>query len=551
MLERHPSVRRWLRGWSVRFLMVAVCWGGLPGIAEVPVPTGLSVETLPRHVQLRWDRSTDQETESFVIERAGDAEGAFVAIGRTERGLTVFSAAVNEPGATRHYRVRQARPGEGTVQRSAPSEVVAAACPTGLTDEELLDAIQLACFRYFWDFGHPVSGLARAGTKQDRDICISGGTGFGVLTIVVGVERGFVSRADAAERVLKITAFLEDKAERFHGAFSHRLDGRTGKTIPFFNPNDNGGDLPETAFLIQGLLAALQYFDGNDPVEVELRERITRLWHEVEWGWYLRYPGGKVLYWHWSPDQGWVKNHPLHGFNECMITYILGIASPTHPIPVESYYDAWAGKPQYTNEQTHYGLTQKIGRLLGGPLFFTHYSYLGLDPRRVTDRFVNYFDHNRVLSLMHHRYAIDNPKDHAGYSDKAWGLTSSHNPFKGYRGHAPLTEKDDGTIAPTAALSSFPYTPAESLAAARHFYDGLTDQLTDDLWGAFGFKDAFHVGEDWVSPDFLAIDVGPIAPMIENHRTGLCWRLFMQNREVIDALERVGIHAELSADHGR
>lgn len=514
-------------------------------MAQAPAsaaPQGLAAQGIGQRVELTWQRPSDAETESFVVERAADTGGPFEPVGRTERGLTVFSDYLGDQSGEVFYRVRQV---DSDGQASAPSAVVSAQPLASMDDPQLLDAIERACFRYFWDFGHPVSGLARAGTKQDRDICISGGTGFGMMTIIVGVDRGFVSRADAAERLLKMTRFLEERATRYHGAWAHRINGRTGETIPFFNPNDNGGDLPETAFLIQGMLAVRQYFDGDGPVETELRRRTTRLWEQVQWDWYLRYPGGKVLYWHWSPDQGWVKNHPLHGFNECMVTYILAIASPTHAIPDECYTQGWAGKPgQYANTQTHYGLTQSIGRPLGGPLFFTHYSYLGLDPRAVTDAYCNYYQQNRVFSQMHRAYSIANPKGHAGYGPLVWGLTSSHNPHKGYLGHAPMTDKDDGTVAPTAALSAMPYTPRESLATARHFYEALGQEL----WGPFGFYDAFNPGARWVSPDYLAIDVGPIAPMIENHRSGLCWRMFMANPEIIPTLQRLGIYTPVAGE---
>lgn len=495
---------------------------------------GVTAHGIQGRVELSWPRVSDAETESYVVERSFAPGGPFEQVGGTERGLTVYSDYLGDETRTAYYRVGRLE-SLGATPEYLP---VVSARTRDLDDDALLDEIQRACFRYFWDFGHPVSGLARARTDEDRDICVSGGTGFGMFTVMVGVDRGFVGRDAAAARLLKIVTFLEEKTTRYHGAWSHRFNGRTGQTIEFFDPRDNGGDLVETALLMQGMLAVRQYFDADNATETELRDRITRLWEEVEWDWYLQHPGGKVLYWHWSPDHGWAKNHRLHGFNETKIAYILALASPTHPIPAESYEAGWLGNPHhYPNEQTHYGLTQKIGRPMGGPLFLTQYSYLGLDPRAVTDRYVNYFENNRVMSLMHRAYCADNPKGHAGYSELVWGLTSSHNPFKGYRGHAPLTEKDDGTIAPTAALSAFPYTPDESMATARHFYD----ELGEKLWGPFGFYDAFHLGTDWVSPQFLAIDVGPIAPMIENHRTGLCWEMFMANPEIVPTLKKLDI----------
>jgi hypothetical protein len=359
------------------------------------------------------------------------------------------------------------------------------------------------------------------------------------MAIVVGVERGFVSREEAATRMLKTMTFLEEKAERYHGVWSHWLDGETGETIPFARKNgihaDNGGDLVETSFLIQGMLTVRQYFDRDDPVEREIRNRITRMWYEVEWDWYLREPGGKQLYWHWSPEHGWLMDHPIVGFNECMITYLLAMASPTHPIPPECYAEGWVADPEeYTNPDTYYGCRQWVGWPMGGRLFFTHYSFLGFDPRGWRDPYCNYFENNRNISLIHRAYCIQNPKQFDGYGTEAWGLTSCVTP-DGYRGLDPLT-RDNGTIAPTAALSAMPYTPEESMTALRHYYHDLGPRL----WGPFGFYDAFNQDRDWFAEEYLAIDQGPIICMIENYRTGLLWKFFMSNPEIEPMLKSAG-----------
>ena len=408
-----------------------------------------------------------------------------------------------------------------------------------MSDNELLTSVQEATFRYFWHYGHPVSGLARERDRGGR-ICTIGGSGFGVMAIIVGAERGFVTREDAARPTLRIVTFLDEKAKRYHGVWSHWLDGATGETIPFARKNgipaDNGGDLVETSFLVQGLLVARQYFDGGNPHERQIRAKITRLWHEVEWDWYLRVPGGKRLYWHWSPDHGWMMNHSIGGhFNECMITYLLAIASPTHPIPPECYEEGWIGDPKkYGNDNSYYGYRQWVGWPKGGPLFFTHYSFLGFDPRPFQDRFCNYFENNRNISLIHRAYCIENPKGYAGYGALTWGLTACDTP-DGYQALDPRN-RDHGTIAPTAAISAMPYTPQESIAALKHYYHGLGDQL----WGEYGFHDAFNLDRDWFASSYLAIDQGPIVCMIENYRTGLCWRLFMSNPEILPMLESIG-----------
>ncbi|RMF71738.1 MAG: beta-glucosidase, partial [Planctomycetota bacterium] len=405
-----------------------------------------------------------------------------------------------------------------------------------MNDDELLASVQQATFRYFWDFAHPDSGMAREGLRHPRDTCTTGGTGFGVLTIMVGAQRGFVSREAAARRVLKIARFLADKATRYHGAWSHWIHGVTGKTILFAGKDDDGGDIVETAFLVQGLLAARQYFDRDDEVERELRTLVDRLWRDVEWDWYLGDPPGKQLLWHWSPRVGFQRGHRIGGhFNECMIAYVLAIASPTHPIPPDCYYAGWVHDAKtYANGKTFYGRRLAVGFDYGGPLFFTHYSYLGLAPQAVTDRFCNYFDNNRTITLINHAYCADNPKGFAGYGDLVWGLTASFS-VDGYRAHEPRV--DNGTITPTAAISAMPYTPKKSLATLKYFYR----ELGARIWGPFGFRDAFNLQRDWVSDTYLAIDQGTIAPMIENHRTGLCWRMFMRDADVVRGLKKAGI----------
>lgn len=406
-----------------------------------------------------------------------------------------------------------------------------------MTDQQLMTAVQRRTFDYFWDFAHPVSGMAREGYLHDRDKCTSGGTGMGIMTIVVGAERGFVTRSEAATHILKLLTFLEDKAQRYHGAWAHWIHGGTGRTIPMASEKDNGGDIVETAFLVQGILTARQYFDGTDSLETEIRKRATRLWESVDWYWYLRrsdpgYENSETLYWHWSPDYGWAMNHEVKGFDECLILYVLAVASPTHPIAPSCYYNGWASD-DYTNENIFYGYRQWVGQDYGGPLFFTHYSFLGLDPRYLSDGFCNYYRNNRNTSLINRAYCIDNPKQYAGYDADCWGLTASTNP-NGYSAHSPTN--DNGTITPTAAVSAIAYTPAESLSAMRHFYYDHGGKI----WGKYGFIDAFNLSHDWYSKTWLAIDQGTIVPMIENYRTGLCWELFMSNPEIQPALDEIG-----------
>lgn len=401
-----------------------------------------------------------------------------------------------------------------------------------MSDEEFLDMVQRATFRYFWDYAHPVSGLARERLGSGETVTI-GGSGFGIMALLVGAERGFKSRELVAKRILKILNFLTTKAQRFHGAYSHWLNGTTGTVIPF-TQYDDGGDLVETSFLLQGLLAARQYFNQNDSIEIEIRNKINYIWQTVEYNWYRRSPYSTYLYWHWSPNYGWIMNFKLMGWNETMICYILGIASPTHSIPASTYYQGWASSSNYYNERIVYGYKLFVGDNFGGPLFFTHYSFLGFDPRNKKDNYCNYYVHNRNQTLVNRAYCINNPKGFIGYDSLNWGLTASDNPW-GYLAHEPYFN-DNGTIAPTAALSSMPYTPNESIASLKYFYRNYYNQL----WGEYGFKDAYNLTQNWFANSYLAIDQGPIIVMIENYRTNLLWNLFMSNPEIQAALDSIG-----------
>ncbi|MFN3694289.1 MAG: glucoamylase family protein, partial [Ignavibacterium sp.] len=410
-----------------------------------------------------------------------------------------------------------------------------------MSDEEFLDMTQRATFRYFWDYAHPVSGLARERLGSGETVTI-GGSGFGVMALLVGAERGFKSRDLVVKRMLKILNFLVNQADRFHGAFPHWMNGSTGQVIPF-GQYDDGGDLVETAFLIQGLLAARQYFDGQDSSETQIRNLITQIWQQVEWSWYRRYSASNILYWHWSPNYGWQLNLQIFGPSESMIVYLLAIASPAYPMPASSFRYGWASQPYYVNGRTFYGYKIYVGWDYGGPLFFSHYSFLGFDPRNKKDMFCNYFVNNRNITLIHKAYCTANPGGWTGYNENCWGLTASDDPT-GYRVHEPTN--DNGTISPTAALSSMPYTPNESIEVLKHFYRNYYA----GLWGEYGFKDAFNPTQNWFANSYLAIDQGPIIVMIENYRSGLLWNKFMANPEIQPMLDAIGFTPDSTTSVG-
>jgi len=405
------------------------------------------------------------------------------------------------------------------------------------SDHELLDLVQRQTLNYFWDFAHPASGMARERSNpvpgyDYLDTVCSGGTGFGIMAMIAGASRKFLPRANVLERIGRIVEFLQ-RAERFHGAFPHFLHGASGAAITF-SERDDGGDLVETSFLMSGLLCARQYFSAATPLEKSLREAIDGLWLAVEWDFYAR--GGDRLYWHWSPRHGWAMNHVITGWNECLITYVLACASPAHPVAPAAYHRGWTKSPVFRNGRSYYDIVLPLGPPCGGPLFFSHYSFLGLDPRGLRDRYADYWQQNCAHTLINRAHCLANPHGHAGYGPDCWGLTACDGDT-GYSAFCP--QNDRGVIAPTAALSAMPYTPAESLRALRHFYEEPGGQL----WGRYGLRDSFNRTRGWVAEGHLAIDQGPIVVMIENYRSGLMWELFMSCPEVRTGLQRLGFAA--------
>ena len=395
--------------------------------------------------------------------------------------------------------------------------------------EDLLTLVQERTFKYFWDHAHPVSGLARERLNSGNTVT-SGGSGFGVMTIPVAIERGFITREEGAQRMLAIAAFLDEKAEKFHGAFPHWLDGETGKAIAF-SEKDNGADLVETALLVQGLLAVQQYFDLDNQTESAIRQRIRKIWEAVEWDWFVN--SSNALFWHWSPNFGWEMNMNISGWNEALIVYVLAASSPTHPIDKSVYDAGWARNGGMKSGKKFYDITLPLGQDYGGPMFFAHYSFMGLDPRNLKDAYADYWEQNVAHSKINHAYCKANPKGYYGYSDSCWGLTASDF-HDGYTASSPTNDK--GTIAPTAALSSMPYTPQESLKALEYFYYVLGDKAFKE----YGFIDAFTLGKRWFASSYIAIDQGPIVVMIENYRTALLWDCFMKNEDVKRGLDKLG-----------
>lgn len=421
---------------------------------------------------------------------------------------------------------------------------------TPLTDAQLLDLVEKQTFKYFWDYAETNSGLAREryipdDPNFDANIVTTGGSGFGLMAIIAGINQNYITRTQGVARLTQIANFLEN-ADRFHGAWPHWMNGTNGDVIPF-GTMDNGGDLVETAFLTVGMITVREFFKNGSAEEQALATKYDQLWKGVDWDWYRN--GQNVLYWHWSPNYEWQMNFPLEGYNECLITYIMAASSPTHGITATPYHQGWARSGNITSAATSYNvpliLKHNGAETTSGPLFWAHYSYLGLDPTQLTDQYANYWDLNKNHTQIHYNHCVANPGQFQGYGANYWGLTASYSRNAdgtiGYDAHMPSNDK--GVISPTAAISSIVYTPTESMAAIRNFYETYNSQL----WGPAGFYDAHSKHHTWWAKRYLAIDQGPEVVMIENYRTGLLWNLFMNAPEIRQGLQTLGFH---SGKHG-
>ncbi len=401
---------------------------------------------------------------------------------------------------------------------------------TRISDSALLTLIQQQTFKYFWDFGHPTSGMARE-RNSSGDVCTTGGSGFGIMSMIAAVNRSFISRTDALNRIQKIVSFYKNNCTAYHGVYAHWINGATGVTVPF-SMQDDGADLVETSYLMQGLLCARQYFNASNAEEDTLRNNINVLWDAVDWNWFKQ-NNQNVLYWHWSPNYQWSINQQISGWDEAMIVYALAASSNTNAIAKVVYDNGWAQNGAEQNGKIFYGIKLPLGPDLGGPLFFSHYSFLGINPHQLTDAYANYFTQDTAHSKINYNYCVANPSNYFGYSNSCWGLTASDEEG-GYSAHAP--DNDNGTITPTAAISSLPYTPTQSMNALRFFYY----KLGNKLWGDYGLVDAFNLNNLWFADSYLAIDQGPEIVMIENYRTGLLWNLFMSCPEIKKGMKAIG-----------
>jgi hypothetical protein len=417
--------------------------------------------------------------------------------------------------------------------------------------DERLHALQRNTFEYFWSQTDPSNGLIRDNTAPG-DVPVSiAGVGMALSAYPVGVERGFVSRADAAERALATLEFFwrsphgpEADATGYKGFYYHFLDARTGRRAWRSELSTI-----DTSIFLAGALTTAAYFDGPAPAERAIRELADALYRRVDWNWAR--DGGSAVTHGWRPERGFIK-YRWTGYNEALILYVLGLGSPSHPLP-EASYRAWTSTYRW---RKLYG----VELVYAGPLFIHQMSHMWIDFRGIRDEYmrergIDYFENSRRASYVQQRYAARNPRGFAGYNETCWGVSASNGPgpatrdvggvtrrFFGYRARGVPFGLDDGTLAPWATVASLPFAPEIVLPAIAHYFDRYPEMVTRHGI-ACSFNPTFpdeSTGHGWVSGGHFSLDQGPVIVMIENYRTGLVWRLMRGCAYLARGLARAG-----------
>lgn len=500
------------------------------GLTEIPPPENFSAEGFDSHTELNWKFPV--KGIFYRIYASFDNGNNFELRAETDQNFYLDFIPEHARNKNIIYRLV-------SVSNEMESEPVEINVQTNdFSDEELIDMFQRYAFRYFWEGAHQNTGMISERSNGDDKIVASGATGMGLMAMIVAGERGYRPSEEIKNRVLSILGFLEN-CERHHGAWSHWYDANTYQTQPF-STYDDGGDIVETSFVAVALIALRNYYTGSDSKSVQIREKAGRLWREIDWNWY-RNGNQNVLYWHWSPNYNFQMNLKVTGWNESLVTYIMAASSPENQIPEAVYHQGWTRNGSMVNPRTFYGYPVRLSPDWGGPLFWIHYTHLGINPHSLSDNYADYWEECVNTVKVHIEYAVENPKGHANYSEKNWGLTASDDPY-GYTAHAPFVN-DNGTISPTAALSSMPYTPAESIKALKYFYR----ERGNELFGKYGPYDAFNDNLGWIQKSYIGINQAPIVIMLENYRTGLLWDIVMKDHDLQAGLQKLGFTYLVSA----
>jgi hypothetical protein len=501
--------------------------------AATAVPMGLVKRVGDRSVILHWDPVVASGLAGYRVYRASSPTDPFEprSVPLPTNHFVDFEV---QNGSTYRYRVRAV---DSTGAESQDSATISAT-PQALDDQAFLDLVQHTAFDYFWYEANPANGLIKDRSSDPSRSSIAA-VGFGLSALTVAIDRGWISREAGRARVLTTLELLwnsphgpEADATGYRGFYYHFLDMQTGR-------RDEGSELStiDTALLLAGVLHVQQYFDQDDASEAQIRALADNLYRRVDWQW-MQVRSARVCH-GWTPEAGFLP-YDWGGYNEAMILYVLALGSPTLPIPP----DAWTAWTSSYVWETHFGQAFVVFP----PLFGHQYSHVWIDFRGIQDAYMrdkglDYFENSRRATLANRAYAIANPLGWDDYGENVWGLTASDIPASYSARGAPPAERDDGTITPTAAGGSFAFTPQESLAALRHIYAAYRTQI----WGPYGFKDAFNPSQKWFATDYLGIDQGPIVLMIENHRTGRIWHEFMQHPAVQRGLARAGFMPRIEA----
>lgn len=401
-----------------------------------------------------------------------------------------------------------------------------------LSDAAILDTIQHAAFNFFWLECNPANGLIRDRNTSGSPASIAS-VGFGLTSICIGTDHGWVPRTSAAARVLQTLRTFwygpQGDGNAYcgkYGLFYHFLDMSTATRTW-----DSELSTIDTGLLLAGIIDAREYFSGNDSLEQSIRGIADSLYRRMNWDFMRNYHLGILM--GYQPGTGFTGYGEWIGYNEASIMYLLALGSPTHPVP-SSAWQRWTSGYQW---QTLYGYSYVVFP----PLFGHQYTHCWIDFRSITDQYmqlkgITYFENSRRATLAQRAYAVANPGAFTGYSDSLWGLTASDTPT-GYRARgAPPAQDDDGTITPTAPISSLAFAPEAALPVIRNLWNNYRAQL----WSTYGFRDAFNPGAGWWDTDVIGIDQGPIIIMIENYRTGKVWERFMNNPDVQRGLQAAG-----------
>jgi hypothetical protein len=495
--------------------------------AAMVVPRGLVQRVGDRSIILHWDPIVDSHLAGYHIYRVPSATGLVEEQQRVTLRTNHFVDFDVENGSAYRYWVRAVN----TDGRESPDSGTISATPHVLDDGAFLDLVQHTAFDYFWYETNPQNGLVKDRSSYTSLSSIAA-VGFGLSALTVGIDRGWISREVGRARVLTTLTFLwnsphgpEADATGYNGFYYHFLDMQTGR-----RDGDTELSTIDTALLLGGVLHVQEYFDQLDATEARIRTLADALYRRVDWPW-MQVRSVKLCH-GWKPETGFLP-HDWGGYNEAMILYLLALGSPTFPISPQAW-TAWTSSYDW---QTHYGQAFVVFP----PLFGHQYSHVWVDFRNIQDTYMrakglDYFENSRRATLANRAYAIANPHGWADYGENVWGLTASDIPSSYSARGAPPPERDDGTITPTAAGGSFAFTPHESLAALRHMYATYRTQI----WGPYGFKDAFNPSMKWFATDYLGIDQGPIVLMIENYRSGRIWHVFMQHPAIQRGLEHAG-----------